>query len=704
MNVKPIIETKLKTKLVVIPVIVIVLALVGVVTFSLISFENVSRKNLEDNQKLLVDSMSFTVDEFLNKYRDVITMTRKNKIAQDTSEYNNIKIETRGLSDNEALELRQFFKDSRETYPEFAYLETFTPDKAINVVLEPYEAQLDISEESYKKGFAFRDWYIGAMESKDTYISEAYVSASIMKPVTAISTPIYDGQNNVTAILIGAVELSDLSHTTQKLKYKETGITYIVDKNSHLVAHPDDKYFKEKNLFDMSDNEIVKSAIQNNGQLESSQIMFDNITGEKVFVYYKKVDATDWYIISQQSVTEAISSIRTITLVVGTGTILLILLVIFILYTNANNILKPLIKLTDISKKVSKNNLAMHQEEMVQLRKHSERSDEIGVLCRSFKSMLENLIQIVTSITHATNEVFESSDVISMKIKEIHGSATQIDTTVQEIATAACDQATETMNGAQMTNQLEKIIDSNREKMENLNTSFAVIKESTDIERENLYELKLKNKLSNEETYTLYDNIKETNESSKRISAISHMIASVAEQTNLLALNAAIQAARGGAAGKGFAVVADEIRNLAEESTKSTKQIDELLKELQSNSNISVQSINSLMEVSKKQLEFLNQSEEQNKKIMVALKEEEGVIDDLNIISQQISHAKDRIIEIITDLSAVAEENAAGCEETSATVTQQSNNLLEISEISDRLKQVVEKLNNEVDKFSKPNL
>jgi len=85
--------------------------------------------------------------------------------------------------------------------------------------------------------------------------------------------------------------------------------------------------------------------------------------------------------------------------------------------------------------------------------------------------------------------------------------------------------------------------------------------------------------------------IKRLGESSQEIGDIVSLINEIADQTNILALNAAIQASTAGEAGRGFAVVADEVQRLAERSSNATKQIEMLVKTIQSDTKEAVSSM-----------------------------------------------------------------------------------------------------------------
>ena len=160
------------------------------------------------------------------------------------------------------------------------------------------------------------------------------------------------------------------------------------------------------------------------------------------------------------------------------------------------------------------------------------------------------------------------------------------------------------------------------------------------------------------------------------VEQIAGMILNISGQTNLLALNASIESARAGEAGRGFAVVAEQIRQLAEQTKNSTEEITRITSELNDNSQDVVNYINGSIEASDIQSQKIYAAGEAFKELSNNMEELRSHIKDVDSHIAELSKSNDRIVENISQLSAVTEEVTASADQ----VKNMSNDNLECVE------------------------
>lgn len=328
-----------------------------------------------------------------------------------------------------------------------------------------------------------------------------------------------------------------------------------------------------------------------------------------------------------------------------------------------------------------------------------QRSDEIGNIARSVHTLIGGLASIVVNIHHSTGELAEFKDDFQQKFETINNSISNVNVAVDEIANGATSQADETQKVNSQINDMGDAITKTSQNVDSLTQSTEQMKEHNEQLDTTIQELMAISDRNKESLAAVYNQTNETNQSVMHIGNAVDMITDIAGQTNLLSLNASIEAARAGEYGKGFAVVADQIRQLADQSANTAKEIGEIVAELIENSNTSVETMGVVRQEMTGQYEKLNTT----KNIFEQLNEEvNNVVTAIESISTEVESLdklKGEVLGSAESLAAIAQENAASTEETSASMMELGEIVNDCNAKTQQLVNIADSMEENVHKF-----
>lgn len=201
-----------------------------------------------------------------------------------------------------------------------------------------------------------------------------------------------------------------------------------------------------------------------------------------------------------------------------------------------------------------------------------------------------------------------------------------------------------------------------------------------------------------EDKIKIAGHIRKTNDSVVKIQESVDLISSIASQTNLLSLNASIEAARAGESGKGFSVVA-EIQKLAEQTNTSANIIGEIISMLSKESDQTVQSIHEVSKMLDGQKEKLKET----KKHLMSVNS--GIVSTENEMKSVLEHAATcseaggSAVDLMTNLSTIAEENAAATEQTASSMVDLNDATDSLADTARELKELSDTLNKDLNFF-----
>ena len=522
-----------------------------------------------------------------------------------------------------------------------------------------------------------RPWYQEAMKQKGkVVITEPYVSQSSKKMVVTIAKVTEDGKGVVAVNL----KLDSITQMMSKIKVGTSGYMILLDQNNKYISHPSEKA-----------GSVAKEDVFKKVQVNKSGQYNYSIDDTSKKMLFETNDETGWKIIGTMNQSEVQDAVRPV--LIKNLIVLFVSFLIggFLIYFIIRSIINPIKKLMDSSEKVSKGDLRE------QLAFHS--NDEIGQLGRSFERMRTSLVKVISEINDKATSLAASSEELSASTNQNSKATEHITNAMQELGIGVENQTKSiemsTQTALEMVDTIQQIATSS-------NTVSATAVETNNVVNEGNQAIvtSVKQMQFIKETVSdLANKVKRLSDHSSKISDIIGVITEIANQTNLLALNAAIEAARAGEQGKGFAVVATEVRKLAEQSSRSTEKIRDVISTIQSETTDALESMELGKEEVEKGINVVNTAGDSFENIKQFVGEVTKQIQNVSASVQEIAASTEQNVKTFEEVSRISEQSAAGVQDVSASAEEQLASMEEISSSAEVLSEMAEELQQIIDKF-----
>ena len=303
-------------------------------------------------------------------------------------------------------------------------------------------------------------------------------------------------------------------------------------------------------------------------------------------------------------------------------------------------------------------------------RVHLKRRDEVGRIAKTFNGMLQSFSSIVADVRKGATLMAEQVSEHSASNEEVGRILEQLNSEVDQVA-AAINELSTTVRGIN-----EHTSEAARRALEAEEQCRDSSRQSTD-SGEQVHVLE-------NEIRGAADNLDKLASRTEEIHAVVDVIQGVSEQTNLLALNAAIEAARAGEQGRGFAVVADEVRNLAQKTERSSKEIKDMIDQFSAEVNTTVTAMQRSVESATSAGELSARASEAMQSVLKIVGEIRSTNEHISEATQEQTEATDSIDNSVTSIASLIAQVAEQAQQTVAGVREMAGH-------SDRLRTQAER-------------
>lgn len=568
---------------------------------------------------------------------------------------------------------------------------------------------------------SLRWWFIQVMDLQKPFVSKSYYSVNTGMPCASIFFPMYK-QENLIGVFAADLKLDYLQsmiHEYSNTQYKE--ISFVIDGEGIVVAHPDSIQIEEQYNYKTLTKTISKKDANGqvvtdaNGNIITEEQKFEisekfqnviqlvmagnsgveevSVNGKSYYISYVPIplkgESDSWSVLTMQEKSAAIAVVNQVVILLVIIVFVFIMAAVAVITVLARKLTRPIIALNQLAKDATEGNFSIQADE--------SNKNELGMLSKSFNSMIAKISGVLNRLTAFSAEVVQSSG----HLDDIERNIGIINESVHKISKGTEEQKQDAEQVLLYTNDMIKKFERLMEQGQRLMDEAKHSIESGKSGIQNVEELTRCNQITIEKMENSYKTIINLEEQSKKVFEIVNTINDISSKTKMLSLNAGIEAARSGEQGRGFSVVAKSIGGLASDSATATLNIEQIIQEFCAEIENMIKDMMQMKEDISNQSEAVTEVghiftgfEEMNGRIADSVTEMEHMIQEMYQINNSIAKAVDRISDISKNTAQLTEKSSLSLQEQYNGISVVAERVKNLSAVSAHMEEEMTMFNN----------
>ena len=516
------------------------------------------------------------------------------------------------------------------------------------------------------------------------YNAGIMTSGSTGQQILSLYYPIYDNDK-----MIGFAGVAVYTQNLQAI-FDELGQNMmLIDSASNAYIFNED-YDKIGGQVEDAEELRILGKVQETGVVNDEAL----IGGVRYRIGAKMIPGRTWVLLAYKpyaEVYELADRLHSIMLGINVVTFAFVLIVLIVI---TSFLLKDITKILNVCNVLRTLDLRNREN----LKEYCGKS-ETGKISASVLELAESLAGVLSDVRQSETNLSNNVEAVKAYISNTEELTQKIVVSMSEISQGASDQAEDILVAAEEVSKISDLIEENNVSLANLKDGSAEMELTSQNAIEILNSLSQMSETTEAAISLINEKMDMTNKATEEIAVATDLITNIASQTNLLAINASIEAARAGDSGRGFAVVAEEIKMLSDQSEQSASKIRDIISSLISTVEEANKAVKNVSDIITRQNKDIEDTEKAFSRVMSCVKKSEQQVEEISNKNDVLGEAKDTITELISNLSAIAQENAAMSCESNLSMEDLGREMTSIISEIDKTSQVAEELTANMGKF-----